>query len=144
MADGVTMKVRGLEKSLARLRRISPNVDRELDKAQQKSAHEFVAVASQLAPVGMTGDYAASINAKPVSGELAAETRSFSLGVVKAGTQIGSAWGIFADWIWHFVEFGTVKTVARPHMLPAQRLLKKRILGRMRRAVNKAIRDALK
>lgn len=143
MADGISMNVRGLNKSMKRIRQVAPNVDRELDKMQEKSAHEFVAFAQGVAPV-RTGDYRDSINAKRVTDAEVGATRSFSLGAVKAGSKVVSAWGIFADWIWHFLEFGTVDTAAQPHMLPLVRLLKKRVGGRMRRAVNKAVKDALK
>ena len=137
------MKVRGLDKSMARLRQIAPNVDAALDAAQEKSAQEFVSMAKSLAP-HRTGDYQDSINAKPVKDAEVGSTRTFTYGSVKAGTRVASAWGIFASWIWHFLEFGTVDTTAQPHMLPTMRLLQKRIRGRLRRAVNKAVKDALK
>lgn len=41
----------------------------------------------------------------------------------------------------HLVEYGTSKTEAQPFFWPAYRVLKKRIVGRVNRAVKKAVRD---
>lgn len=42
----------------------------------------------------------------------------------------------------HLVEFGTVKAEAQPFMLPAFRLARAKVMGRISRAIGKAIRLA--
>lgn len=43
----------------------------------------------------------------------------------------------------HLVEFGTSEAEAQPFFWPAYRLLRKRLLGRIKRAVAKAVREEL-
>ena len=124
MADGFSMKVPGLQKSMARLKRIAPNADEELEKANGKTAQEFVGLARSAAP-RRTGELAESVKAKRV------EERGMS------------GWGIYALWRWIFAEFGTVKQSATPFLFPVYRLIRKRHVGRTKRAVNKAIKRAL-
>lgn len=156
MADGVEVRVRGLDRSLARLRNIAPTLDAEMAKALGKSADEVVQTAQALAPRD-TGEYAASINARQMDGTATFQDRknvTVKRGLFRGSTtklQVSSrtvsatmSFGIFADWIWHFLEFGTVKRTATPHLFPAYRLLRKRIMGRAKRAMGKAIKDALK
>ena len=143
MADGIKISSPSLAKNMARLRQIAPNLDAEMTKASEKSARDLAGLAKGLAP---SGDYAQSIEAKPV-----------------AETAKGKVWGVVASWIWRFIEFGTPAgdrtekrgprsgtvvhhpgTRPHPHIYPAYRLLRKRIKGRMKRAMNKAAKDALK
>lgn len=42
----------------------------------------------------------------------------------------------------HLVEYGTSKSQAQPYFWPAYRILKKRLAGRIKRAVSKAVREA--
>lgn len=134
MADGMEVKVRGLDKSMARLRKIAPAVDEEIGKANELTAEDMAKVAAQLAP-RKSGDLAESINAKPVAGEVTDHTgRTFN---------VVSSWGVYALWRWYLTEFGTTKTTAQPFILPAYRLLRKRHKGRMRRALSKAVKRAL-
>jgi HK97 gp10 family phage protein len=42
----------------------------------------------------------------------------------------------------HLVEYGTAEAKAQPYFWPAYRLSKKRIVGRIKRAVRKAVREA--
>jgi HK97 gp10 family phage protein len=41
----------------------------------------------------------------------------------------------------HLVEYGTTKAEAQPFFWPAYRLLKKRMVGRTKRAISKAVRE---
>lgn len=159
MADGVEVKVRGLETSLAKLRRVAPALDAHLETPLRKSAEEVADLASRGAPRD-TGKYAASIRAAPVDGEATFQDRNYvspitgkrvsrfspvkKLNVSETTVSASAAYGVFAEWIWHFLEFGTIKRPATPHLFPAFRILKKRITGRMRRAMNKAIREAMR
>ena len=150
MADRVSMKVRGLDRSLARLRRIVPTLDAEMDKAFSKSAAEVAELSASLAPRD-SGEYAASITSRRIDGVATFQNRKnvqtrrgTKLSVSTRRVSATMSYGVFADWIWQFLEFGTVKSAAQPHLFPAYRLLKKRITGRGRRAMNKAIRSTMR
>ena len=141
-------KFTGQQRAFKQLRRVAPEVTEELDKSLQKSAEEVAGLAHDLAPKA-SGEYADSIQAKPIED--------------KAGVP---RWGVFADWIWRFIEFGTSAgkrgervhqngrsrkvgrthpgTPARPHIWPAYRAVKKRIKGRTTRSINKAVKRAVK
>lgn len=124
MPDGFSMKAPTLDRNMRRLKKIVPEADRQLDVANEKTAKEFVAMASGVAPRD-TGDLADSIRAEKV----------------KDADSAG--WGVFALWRWIFVEFGTVNQTATPFLFPVYRLLRKRHVGRARRALNKAIKRVL-
>jgi len=124
MADQVSMKLQGGDRVFRHMRAMPRAVAEEWDKAGEKSATEVAALASHLAPK-RTGQYAASIQAKRISSER------------------GPAWGVFASWVWRFIEFGTLNATARPHLWPALRLLKKRVRNRYKRATSKGVKRAL-
>jgi HK97 gp10 family phage protein len=139
MADGVTVNTRQLIENINKLRKIAPTLDAELEKALERSAVELSDRARSLAPKD-TGKYARLLQAKPVDGT-AEFTRK---GGAKKSVEAVAAWGLYAQWIWHFLEFGTVKMSARPHIYPAYRLLRKRMNRRITRAMGRAIKAALK
>ncbi len=143
MADGIRFDTRAIDRSLKRLRKIAPALDDEMPKATLKSAEEIADLGRTLAPK-RTGEYAASIKAKPI-GELDQAVSTRGGGLVGGLSGSGKyAAGVFAKWIWHLLEFGTVNAKAQPHILPAYRLLRKRAVGRMRRAMTKSIKKALR
>ncbi|MBA5779494.1 HK97 gp10 family phage protein [Stappia sp. F7233] len=146
MADGVSLKTRSVDRSLARLRRVVPELDAEINKANEASANEMADLARRLAPK-RSGDYAASINAKKVEDGQATfvNTSRTPRGVSTTSRTISAtaAWGIFASWIWTFLEFGTRNASAQPHIFPAYRLIRRRHLRRARRALSVAVRKAL-
>ncbi|WP_181182629.1 hypothetical protein [Mesorhizobium sp. B3-1-9] len=57
-------------------------------------------------------------------------------------TKDPNATGIFAEFIWRFLEFGTVKMAARPHIFPTYRAYRKKLRRRIAGAVNRAVRKA--
>lgn len=140
-------KLTGKQKAFQQLRRVAPAVSDDLGKALQKNAEEVVDVARGFAPKD-SGDYAQSINAKQIED---------AAGVPK--------WGVFAAWIWPFIEHGTRAgkrgervrhkgrsrkvnrnhpgTPARPHLFPAYRMMKRRLKGRISRSINKAVKKAV-
>lgn len=155
MADGVKVKVRDLDIRLAKLRKIVPAIDTEVDGALAEVTGELVSVAQSVAPK-KTGAYASSINARRMDGTATFENRKYKggrglFGLGKRRLSVSSrtisatlSWGVFANWIWTFLEFGTVNRPATPHLFPAYRLLRKKIKSRIRRAMNKAVKDALR
>nr|WP_321457190.1 HK97 gp10 family phage protein [uncultured Cohaesibacter sp.] len=134
----------GKEKAFRQLRRIAPEVEKQLGPGLEKSADELANLARSYAPK-KTGNYAKTIEAKQVEDHK--QTPS---------------WGLFADFIWRFIEFGTKPgrygartssggrdrkvyrthpgTPARPHLWPAYRVLKRRIKSRTSRTINKAVK----
>ena len=146
----------GKEKAFRQLSKVVPAVEDALPKSMETGASEVAALARQYAPK-VTGEYADSIIAKNVED--------------KKGLPV---WGVFASWIWRFIEFGTQagrykvrvgsrksdkkqhKTHGRysyrthpgnpahPHLWPAYRVVKRRVTSRITRTMNKAIKNAIK
>lgn len=122
-----------------RLDAIPKSVREAVRPALTKSGEELVAAMRQLAPED-TGALKDSIVAtlpgertppysQPGGARLVAENEV----VVTAGNS-----GVRYP---HLVEYGTAQAVAQPFFWPAFRLAKKRIEGRIKRAVTKAVRD---
>ena len=140
MADGVQMKTRELDLHLAQLRRILPELDAEMDKANEKSCKEFVDLAQNLAPK-KRGDLAASLEYSKVKDGVATFTNRYS---EKRSISASSSWGVYGLWRWFLTEYGTIKTPAQPFINPVRRLQKSRHQRRMRRALNQAFKKAFK
>lgn len=128
MSDGVEVKIHRRDALFAKLRRLAPDTDREVAKAVATGAEEVAQAAKQLAPVS--------------SGRL---RRSIGWQMDPSRINIVatvSAEEYYARW----VEFGTKggalgPQMAQPFMFPAYRLLKKRVTGRIGRAVSKAAKQ---
>lgn len=134
----------GREALMKRLRQLVPDIDEETKKAKLEGAQELAEAIEARAPLGETGDYRASIEGDLVS---------------RGGTAIpmGSnrdpdATGIFADYRWRWLEFGTAERVqkttgrrvgkveAQPHIFPTYRARKKAIRRKVATAINRAVR----
>lgn len=143
MADGIKISSPTIGRNLERLRRMAPNLHKEQEKAGEANAREMADLAKAFSP---GGDYGETIKAEIVERK---EARNI--------------WGVVAAWYWHMIEGGTAPgervektgpragtvvkhpgTPAHPHIFSAYRLLKKRMQGRMKRAMNKAAKEALK
>ncbi|PLW76806.1 HK97 gp10 family phage protein [Cohaesibacter celericrescens] len=144
----VSHKWAGTQKAFKQLRRVAPAVSDELNKGLKQNAEEVAEMAHDFAPK-VSGDYADSINAKEIED---------ASGVPK--------WGVFADWVWRFIEFGTRSgrrgtranvngrdrrvyrshpgNPAQPHLWPAFRAMKRRLKGRTTRSINKAVKKAVR
>ncbi|WP_319568965.1 HK97 gp10 family phage protein [Cohaesibacter marisflavi] len=134
----------GKEKAFGKLKSLAPAIEKDLSPSLEKSADELAGLARRYAPK-KSGDYARSIEADQI----------------KEDKQT-PAWGLFADFIWRFIEFGTKPgrygartssggrdrkvyrthpgTAARPHIWPAYRIVQRRIKSRTSRTINKAIK----
>lgn len=124
----------------ARLRQVAPLAEAELAKAQLEGAQELAARIKGRAPRN-TGQYAASIQGDKLSNR--PKEKSVGTGL-KGATKDPNATGVFAEYIYRFLEFGTVKMAARPHIFPTYRAYRKTLRRKMAGAVNKAIRKARK
>lgn len=152
---------------MKRLRELAPRAEEAAARAQESAAKELAEAIRQRAPV-RTGNYRDSIIAAKIAGRNGVEK---PVGI--RATKDPNAWGIFADWRWRFLEFGTrphtIKPKAKPylvfevdgkrvraskvehpgiprnsraHIFPTYRAMRKRLLQRIRNAVNKEIRKA--
>lgn len=145
-----------------RLRELVPAAEAQIAKAQEESAKELAEAIKARAP-RKSGRYAESIEAGKLEGR---NDGRKPIGMQE--TKDPNAWGIFASYLWRFIEFGTrphtikakrtsdlvfyvngqkivtpqvnhTGTKARPHIFPTYRQYKKRIKRRMQRAIRNAI-----
>lgn len=132
-------KVRFLNraKTMALLNGIVPEAEKQLADAQLKGAQTLAAKIKPRAPGPRTGKYQASIQAARLADR--PNERAVGSGI-KNETTDPNATGVFADYIWRFLEFGTVKMAKRPHIFPTYRQERPRIRRNMAAAVRKAVR----
>ncbi|MDI7923402.1 HK97 gp10 family phage protein [Ferirhizobium litorale] len=156
-------KVLGREALTRRLNELAPNVEKYAAEAKLKAAKEAAELIRQKAPVGATAEYRDSF----VAGRIADNPDKKPVGINQSKDP--SAAGIFAEYIWRFLEFGTAPhstvtgggtvlgkkkaatsgkkghpgTAAQPHIFPTWRSFKPKAMKRVRAAVNKAVREAM-
>lgn len=94
-----------------RLVALAPNADAAAAAAIETGAKELAAAIQARAP-SKSGDYRNSIQAVPLAGRN--DLKSKVVGI--KATKDKNAWGIVADFIWRFIEFGT-----RPHTIKAKK-----------------------
>ena len=152
-------KVLGREALTRRLNALAPNVEKYAAEAKMRAAEDLADAIRAVAP-RVTGGYADSIY-----GDLLNTTEFLNRVGIQASKD-PSATGIFAKFIWRFLEFGTAThstvkgggtvlgkktasatsmhpgTAAQPHIFPTYRAMKKKIKRRIATAVNKAVREA--
>lgn len=132
----IRAKVLGRGKTLALLRGIVPEAEKELAKTQLEEAQRLAKKIKPRAP-RQTGSYQASI----VGDRLAERPGQRAVtGGLPNETKDPNATGIFAEYIWRFLEFGTVKMAKRPHIFPTYRQEKPRIRRKMAASVRKAVK----
>lgn len=125
------------DKVMADLRKVLPGTQERLAVAQAQSAEALADAIRSRAPV-RTGRYRASINAKRLGGDRRSYGNDFA-----SQTKDPNAMGIFGSFHWHWLEFGTQKMAAEPHVFPTYRARKKSIRRAAANAVNRAVRAAL-
>ncbi|MBX4941172.1 MULTISPECIES: HK97-gp10 family putative phage morphogenesis protein [Rhizobium] len=159
----ITAELKGREALMRRLNQLAPNVEKYAASAKLEAAKEVADAIQARAPRGDTLEYAESIEGDRLSSRPQQET------VGTTATKDPSAAGIFAEYIWRFLEFGTAPhstakgggtvlgkklaaasgagmhpgTAAQPHIFPTYRAMKPAIRKRIRAAVNKAVREAM-
>lgn len=124
-------------KTMALLNGIVPEAQEELAKEQINSANSLAGKIKPRAPGPRTGKYQASIQADLLSNR--PNERAVGRGIDNETTD-PNATGVFADYIWRFLEFSTVKMAKRPHIFPTYRQERPRIRRRMAAAVRKAVK----
>lgn len=147
----IKAKIMGREALSRKLRQMAPEIEKAAEVALLEGAEDVAAQITSRAPVGATQQYMASIKAgyqrdnpdkKSLSGQPSKDP---------------NATGVYADYIWRFLEFGTRPhinkgmyagsqhpgTVAQPHVFPTWRAARPKIKKKIRLAVNKAVRKAM-
>lgn len=94
-----------------RLTGLAPNADAAAAIAIETGAKELASAIQARAP-SKSGNYRNSIQAVPLSGRN--DLTSKVIGI--RATKDKNAWGIVADFVWRFIEFGT-----RPHTIKAKK-----------------------
>lgn len=133
-------KFEGREKVMARLRAITPTAEVELATAQLDAAKGLADKIRPRAP-RRTGAYAASIEGDKLTNRPNAGRSAVGL---KGQTKDKNATGIFADFKWNWLEFGTVNMARQPHIFPTFRQERRTIKRKMATAVNRALRKTKK
>lgn len=130
-------KFLGREAVVKRLKQLVPDVEEQVAEAQMEGAQELANRIKPRTPGPVTGEYLASIQADRIANR--ANERAVG---TKSPSKDKNATGVFANFIWRFLEFGTVKMSARPHIFPTYRAYRKRLRRKIAGAVNKAVRKA--
>lgn len=130
----------GREQTMKLLNGIVPEAEKELAKAQLEGMQKVANKIKPRAPGPRTGAYQASIQADRLANRPA--QRALGGKASNANTKDKNAAGVFASYIWKFLEFGTVNMVKRPHVFPTWRSERKNVRGRMAAAVRKAVKKA--
>ncbi|MEB2845926.1 HK97-gp10 family putative phage morphogenesis protein [Endobacterium cereale] len=158
----MSAQLKGRESLMRRLNLLAPNVEKYTAEAKLKAADMLADEIRARAPTGVTLDYMESLDGDLLTSRPAQERVNI------AATKDPQATGIFARFIWRFLEFGTAphstakgggtvigkkqalanKTgmhpgaVAQPHIFPTYRAMKPKIRRMILAAVNKAVREA--
>jgi HK97 gp10 family phage protein len=156
--------ITGKDALFRRLTEVAPNVAKYATEAKRKAGDELAEAIRQRAPTGATLEYMESIEADDLA------NRPHQERVSKAAAKDPTAVGLFAEYIWRWLEWGTAPhntakgggavlgqathregggtqhpgTRAQPHIWPTYREMKPKILRRIRAAVNKGVREAMK
>lgn len=141
----VTAKVTRREKLARKILQLVPAAEQELAKAALTGAEEVIGLAKQYAHPAIKG----SGRARLVTG------RTGAAAAATGRTGAVAAEAAFTDNRAHWFEFGTQERFhesgkstgrmpATPALFPAYRILKRRVTGRMSRAVSKAAKTVAK
>lgn len=158
-------KILGREALTRRMRQIVPNAIAEMDKVKLEVAEEAAQKIAERAPKSVGGgNYAASIR----GGYLRDNPDKKANGIRQ--TKDPTAVGVFGNFIWRFLEFGTkaslsqepqvdrryksgkvqtkgkrphAATPAMPHVFPVWRGMRPKAMRKMRLALNRGVRKAM-
>lgn len=165
----------GRERLMRRLSQLVPEAEKQLADAQLQAGEDLAEKIQSRAPVGVSGEYKASIHAERLADSagtrrVGGKIKDTTAGKAIIKTKDKNAVGIYAGFIWRFLEFGTrahtikakngpllvfkgkdgnniaVPSVQhpgmprQPHVFPTYRAEKKKIRRKMAAAVNKAVR----
>ncbi|MEJ5020619.1 HK97 gp10 family phage protein [Ochrobactrum vermis] len=153
--------IQGREALNRRLRQLVPDAEKNAAEAKLQIANEAANAIAAKAPIGpatdpftgkprQAGKYRASIK-----GGLQRDNAG-KIGIGQSRTKDPDATGVYAEYIWRFLEFGTKPhinkgaapgthhpgTAKQPHIFPTWRAMQRKAKRRVRDAINKAVRKA--
>lgn len=155
----ISAELKGRDALMRKLESLAVDIDKYAADAKLAAAEELAEAIRVRAPTGATLEYRESIAADRVSNR----PNQRAIGIQQ--TKDPTAAGVYAEWIWHFLEFGTAPhntakgggtkkhkgpvhmhpgTPAQSHIFPTYRAMKKSIRKRILAAVNKAVREAMR
>ncbi len=162
----IKAKVLGREALTKKLNQVAPLANKYAAEAKLQIATEAADKISDRAPISNSataGDYAASIQGGKTSDRPSAKAL-----VGASASKDPDATGVFAAWIWHFLEFGTRPhnvakgggtvagrkqrdgarmhpgTRAQPHVFPTWRSMKAKAKKKISDAISRGVREAMK
>ena len=143
----MTAGVEGLGKAQAAMKRLTPEMARKIDGALDKGAQEVSDRAAAIAPKD-SGELAGAIEVRSGLDGLSGRQSAFVRRIAgRTGGELVRIIGVFAErrgspgWYAPFVELGTKKKARRPFLRPAFVTLRRRVQGRVARAVNAAAKE---
>jgi HK97 gp10 family phage protein len=144
----MTSRVDGLNRTQAALRRMGPETAKQIEVALEAGAQEIADRARSIAPRD-TGEMVGAIEVrKTLEGfNGTGAVGNFARMVSGAANGMTRFIGVFPDsrsspgWYAAWVEFGTTTRAGKPFLQPSFFSLRKRVQGRIGRAVNKAVRE---
>jgi hypothetical protein len=144
-----TVKWENRESVMKRLNAIAPIVQVEMAKAQLDIAETLAEKMRKRAPVGLSkwrkpgrrpGRYRRSINGRVLDADDKGKA-AVPVGM-NSGTTDPYATGIYAEFIWHWIEFGVRGSPARPHIFPTYRAERKYFKRKLQAVLRKGLRKA--
>jgi HK97 gp10 family phage protein len=140
------IRLEGREKVMAKLRALVPSAEKEMGLAMLAAGHMLADKIRAVAPIDDPADtpgrppgrYRNSIRAA----KLADEGTGGATRLASTATKDKNAVGIYGEYVWRFLEFGTSRTVAQPHVFPIFRANKKMIRQHVNAALKRSIKRA--
>lgn len=133
-------ELKGRAELMRKLAKLDPAIEGELAVAQLDAGEMLVERIQARAPF-RTGQYMTSLEAKRLS---AVSPRQRAKNVIAAQTKDKNAVGIVGDFYWRYLEFGTRKQAAQPHIFPTYRASRKEIRRLISSVINKGIKRVAK
>lgn len=158
----IKAKIQGRDALNRRLRQLAPEAEKNAAEAKQQIAREAAEAIAARAPIGPTVD---KLTGKPrkagaycasIKGGFQRDMQG-KVGIGHTKSKDPDAAGIYAEYIWRFIEFGTKPhinkgiapgsrhpgTTKQPHIFPTWRAMQKKARRKINAAVNKAVRKAM-
>lgn len=144
----MSARVEGLDKTIRALRRMGPANAKAIKEALDNGAREIASRARAIAPRD-TGEMARAIEVRKTLDGFTAPGAVGNFGRMVRGAAAGLTRfvGVFPDsrsspgWYAAFVEFGHARAAAKPFLKPAFFSLRRKTVGRIKRAISKAVKD---
>lgn len=144
----MSSRVEGMSKTSAALKRMGPEVTKQITDALDKGAQEIASKARQIAPRD-TGAMAGAIEVRNTLDGFTATgaVGNFARQVQGAADGLTRFVGVFPasrsspGWYAAFVEFGNTKRAPKPFLKPAFFVLRTRVVNRIKASIRRATKE---